>query len=69
MSVPRPDLTVSHHGTVSLMQALSSAGTDWIAENVDAPDWAWMGGAVAIEPRCVQAIIDGAIGDGLTVLA
>lgn len=64
---PTVDLDVEDQGSIVLLRPRSDAGTDWIADACDAPPWAWWGGALAIEPRLVGAIVDGARGDGLTV--
>ena len=62
------DFTVYRDGSISLMRPVSPAAMNWIADNLpDLESWQWMGGAIAIEWRYVDAIIDGAIIDGLIV--
>jgi len=62
-----PDLRFEDHGTVALLVPISEPGRQWIADNCEVPDWARHGGSVAVEPRCVPAIVRGAADDGLVV--
>jgi len=61
------DLDVEDHGSIVLLRPQSGAGTDWLAETCDVPSWAWVGGAIAVEPRMVDAIVHGARDAGLAV--
>jgi hypothetical protein len=61
------DLEIENHGSIALMRPHTEAAEEWIAETVDVPDWAWMGGAVAVEPRYVEALAIGASDAGLRV--
>lgn len=61
------DLQFTNHGSIVLMNGLTDAGENWIADNViegDVPTWC---GQTVIEPRYVQDIIDGAELDGMLV--
>lgn len=60
------DFTLSDHGSVTILTALSSEGADWIDENLPDDVQMW-GNGVVIEPRFVEAILDGLMTDGLTV--
>jgi hypothetical protein len=62
----KPDLTFADHGSVCLLKANTDAGATWIEEHIpeDAMTWA---GAIVVEPRYVDGIAAGAMGDGLTV--
>jgi len=60
-----PDLTFEDHGSIVIMFANSAAGRAWVSEHIpaDAPRWGVHG--VAIEPRYLEPIIQGAQDDGL----
>ena len=60
------DLTVQNEGSISLLRAASPAGETWIAEHIDADAMTWAG-AIVVEHRFIDAIIEGATWDGLTV--
>ena len=58
------DLQFSDHGSVWLMKPLTEAGREWIAEHIPA-EAPRLGDAVSIEPRFVEYVAMGAMGDGL----
>jgi hypothetical protein len=61
-----PDVEVMDEGSVVMLRPLTEAANDWIDENI--PDDAlWFGGALAVEWRYADAIIDGMQCDGLEV--
>ena len=51
------DFEVIDQGTIVQVIAKSEAATDWINENVDAPDYMWNGTVLNIEHRYADAII------------
>lgn len=59
------DLQVNGSGTVYLLRSRSARGERWIEQNV--ADGPRLGNALAIEHRFVEAIIEGALADGLAV--
>ena len=60
------DLEVTNHGSLFLLHSCTEVGRDWIEEHI--PDDAQtLGRAIAVEPRYIEAIICGAIADGLEV--
>jgi hypothetical protein len=61
------DLTYTNHGTIGILAGVSEAGKEWLEQNVQAEGWAHWGGGIAVEPRYVGAILDGAANDGLEV--
>lgn len=61
------DVRVYGGGTVYTLTAETSAAKDWIAANVDAPDFAWLGKSLAVEARYVGPLVDGMVRDGLVV--
>lgn len=59
------DFEVLDHGTIVQVVALSEEATDWINENVDAPDYMWNGTTLNIDHRFAGDIINGMLDDGL----
>jgi hypothetical protein len=62
-----PDILVENHGSVVLLRPRTPLAAAWIEEHVQSEDWQWIYGALAVEPRFVQAVIQGAREDGLEV--
>ena len=62
-----PDIRIENAGSVVLIRPMTAAGKAWVEKNVQAEDWQHFGGAIAAEPRTVQAVIDGMQADGLEV--
>lgn len=74
-SAPRPphpaDLVATYWGSLYLLRAQTPAGVEWIDEHLpprDSLDVTTWGDAIAVEPRYIAPIVDGAEHDGLTVL-
>lgn len=59
-----PDFELCSHGSIVTLAPVTNAGQDWADEYLS--DAASLGGAICIEPRYVQAILDGLEDDGLT---
>lgn len=59
------DIRFEDHGTVSLIRPLTHKGVRWVTEHVEAEPWQVFGSAVAAEPRMLDAVITGAMTDGL----
>lgn len=61
-----PDIRVRNHGSLVILIGLSEAGDRWLDASLhpEAPRW---GGGYVVEPRYVDAILDGAHDDGLEV--
>lgn len=60
------DIHVENNGSLWLIRPLTDAGREWIDENVS-DDSQWIGGALAVEPRYVQALVEGMQLDGLEI--
>ena len=63
------DVRLHRLGTVVTVHPLTAKAKTWMARKVDAPTWAWQGGALAVEPRMADAIVEGLTAAGLTVAA
>jgi len=66
MATRTPDLLVFGGGTIYTLHAVSRRGQRWIAEHI-ADDAPRLGTAIAVEHRYVEAIVRGAVSDGLRV--
>jgi hypothetical protein len=60
-----PDLSVVYCGSTFLLRATSPTGQQWIVRHIPG-NARWFGGVVAVEHRYIDAIIQGAIDDGLS---
>lgn len=58
------DFTYTNHGTLCLLTPLTPEAEEWIADNLP-EDVMTLGPSVAIEPRYLEAILDGIENDGL----
>jgi hypothetical protein len=61
------DVTVENHGSVFIFQPHTDAAKKWIEDNVQVEGWQWIGGGLAVEPRCARDLADGMLRDGLIV--
>ena len=62
-----PDIRVERHGSVALVRPQTAAAREWLAEHVEAGAQ-WFGGALAVEPRYLDALVEGLFEDGFTVV-
>ena len=60
------DIKVQNEGSIYLLSSLTPAGEDWIEEHIPEDAMTW-GGAIVVEHRYIEAIVVGAIADGLEV--
>lgn len=61
------DVLIEDHGSIALVTFASPAAQQWATDNIQAEGWQWWGQALAVEPRCLPAIVDGLWDDGLEV--
>ena len=66
-SPTEPDFIVENHGSIFLLQPLTSAANSWISEHLP-EDRMTFGGAVVVEHRYIWAILEGIQFDGLTAV-
>ena len=63
-----PDFRFENHGSIVIMHALTAAAQEWVESNVQYESWQmWGRKGVALEPRCVGALIEGIVEDGLSL--
>jgi len=60
------DVRFTDHGTIVLLEPLTEAAQEWVADNIspDAQTWA---GSIVVEPRYVENIVLGMQDDGLAI--
>lgn len=63
------DFKLENHGSLFLLRPLTAAAKEWMQQNlpVDSPETQFCCDAVVIEPRYVDAIVDGIIGNRLVL--
>jgi hypothetical protein len=61
------DIRCDNHGSIVIVYATSDAGVTWLTEHLNAQAMRWGQLGFAVEPRYVDAILEGAADDGLTV--
>lgn len=60
------DAILIDHGTLSVLRPVTDAARDWMAAHLDPNAMQWAGGTV-VEPRYLDAIVNGMICDDLTL--
>ena len=60
------DIAVEYHGSLWLVRPLTQAGTRWLEQHIP-EDVQFFGSALAVEPRYVDALVEGIVGAGLEV--
>ena len=54
------DVTIEDQGSLVLFKIESEEAQEWVDENVDVPDFAWLGGySFVVEHRYADALIAG----------
>lgn len=68
-AVNTPQFELENHGSLFLLRPLSSAAKEWMQEHlpVGDPETRFWCGALVIEARYLEPIVDGIIGDGLVL--
>lgn len=61
------DIEVARNGGIVMLIPATARGAAWLRDNVAAEAWQYTSGALAVEHRYAQDIIDGAAGAGLEV--
>ena len=59
------DLWVENHGTIYLIRPYTPLAEQWLDEHLQ--DGPRLGNARAVEHRCIQDIVNGALDDGLRI--
>jgi hypothetical protein len=61
------DVRLEPSGYSILVQPLTGKAKRWLDENADSPEWAWQGGALAVDPRMVPGLVEAMTAAGLEV--
>lgn len=64
--IHNPDFVAENHGTLIMLQPVSDAAKEWVAEHLP-EDAQWLGPRVAIDHRCYPPIADGIVNDGFVL--
>ena len=63
----KADIQIEEYGTISMIQALTKRGKEWVKEHIQFESWQVMCGAIASDPRMAHDVAEGACEDGLSV--
>jgi len=63
----RVDFIAQNEGSLVLLRPMNHAAKQWLIDNVGTPadEVQWFGGALVVEPRYLNDLVDGARADGL----
>jgi hypothetical protein len=61
---PRPDFDVTDDGSIVVIHPLSEGCRAWIATNVHAEPWQWLGGSLAVDHRYAGDLVEGLVAAG-----
>lgn len=62
-NTPAMKVSVENHGTIALVRPLDSTAREWLEEHT-LEEAQWFGGALVVEPRYLENLIDGFTADG-----
>ena len=65
--MPECDVLVSCHGSICLVKPMTETAQAWVEEHLEGDETQHWCGAIVVEPRYLDPIIDGMLGDELTV--
>jgi hypothetical protein len=65
--MPDCDVLVSFHGSICLVKPMTDEAQTWCDEHLEGEETQHWCGAVVVEPRYLDDIVGGMLGDGLTV--
>jgi hypothetical protein len=61
------DFTCDVFGSIALLRPNTPEATKWLDFNCVPEPWQWFMGAMAVEPRALDDVIDGLEAEGFTV--
>jgi hypothetical protein len=62
----KADILIRDEGTIVALSPVTKRGRAWVDDNLQAEPWQWLGGALCVDHRMAQDIINGMTMDGLT---
>ena len=60
------DIEIEDHGGLAIVQPLTAAALEWIADHTT-EETTWLGGGLVVEHEYLDALVDGMEADGLEV--
>lgn len=60
------DFLVNHQASIALLTPRTDEAQDWLEEHLTG-EVSWSGGAVVVEARYLEPLLDGIAGDGFSV--
>ena len=63
---PTSDVNVLNYGSICLVHLLTPAAEEWVKCCIDEDAQSW-GRALVVEPRYLEALLDGMLSDGISV--
>jgi hypothetical protein len=67
MTMASTDFDVSDAGSICIVTPMTEAAQDWLDANVTNDETQYWGPGIVVEPRYLENLVNGIIGDGLTV--
>lgn len=67
MFTPDADFHVMDQGSLVVIVPQNDDARQWVINNVDVPEWAWLGPGFAVEPRLVHELLLGMQAEGFTL--
>lgn len=67
MNGTQEDVRIENHGSLFVVQPMTTEAREWMLENVASEPWQWLGGGLAVEPRYVFDLVEGMRDAGFTV--
>ena len=61
------DFSYRDEGSIVMVTPITDDARAWVAENVDAPGWAWMGESFAVDHRMADALLEAIEGAGFSI--
>lgn len=61
-----PDFNITNHGSLFTLLPNTPEAEDWCANNIN-PEATTIGGAIAVEPRYIEAIVEAILEEGMTI--
>jgi hypothetical protein len=61
------DFELIDHGTIVLVMPITDAAREWLEQHVAHDRIMWTRGSIPVEPRYVDNLVTGVLGDGMNV--
>lgn len=61
------DFTLANHGSICILTAVTPAAQAWVDDHLPEDRLSWGRLGTVVEPRYVDAIVEGIVADGLVI--